>query len=90
MHTGDNNLKHDSHIVEYGLISVTAPIVTEQGSNMVDGLRNCPKLDWACHRLHTGYSDSYKEAQNQCPKFKDDDNRYFHTMGAIDKQEDSI
>ena len=39
--------------------------------NIVAGLRDPPRLDCACHRLHTVFNDSYKETQNQCPKFKE-------------------
>ena len=71
-HTGDNILKHYSRIVEeYGLISVSAPVVTDKGSNMVAGLRDSPRIDCGCHLLHTVFNDSYKETQSQCQKFKE-------------------
>ncbi|KAI6661787.1 hypothetical protein LOD99_9854 [Oopsacas minuta] len=53
------------------LISVSAPVVTGKGSNMVAGLRDAPRIDCACHRLRTVFNEAYKETQNQCPKFKE-------------------
>ena len=65
-HTGDNILEHYSRIVEeYGLVSVSSPVVKDKGSNMVAGLRDAPRIDCACHRLHTVFNDAYKETQNQ-------------------------
>ena len=76
-HTGDNILKHYSRIVEeYGLISISAPVVTDKGSIMVFGLRDSPRLDCACHR-HTVFNDTYWETQNQCQKFKEYEDAVF-------------
>ena len=70
-HTGVNILKHYQQITEeYGMISFSAPVVTDKGSNMVSGLRDSPRLDCICHRLHTVFTDAYKEAQRLVPKVK--------------------
>ena len=55
---------------DYGLISLSAPVVTEKGSNMVSGLRDSPRLDFICHRLHTFFTDAYIETQRQVPEVK--------------------
>ena len=60
-HTGDNILRHFKQITEeYGLIGFSAPVVTDKGSNMVSGLRDFPRLDCICHRIHTVFNDAYK------------------------------
>ena len=70
-HTGDNILRHFKQITEeYGLISFSAPVVTDKGSNMVSGLRDSPRLNCICHRLHTVFTDAYKEIQRQVPEVK--------------------
>ena len=71
-HTDDNILEHYSRIVEeYDLISVSTPVVMDKWFNMVAGLHDAPRIDCACHRLHTVFNDAYEETQNQCPKFKE-------------------
>ena len=70
-HTGDNILRHFKQITEeYGLINFSAPVVTDKGSNMVSGLRDSPRLDCICHRIHTVFTDAYKETQRQVPEVK--------------------
>ena len=53
-----------------GLINVSAPVVTDKGSNMVAGFCDTPRIDCACHRLHTVFNDAYKETQSQCQSLK--------------------
>ena len=70
-HTGGNILKHYSRIVEeYCLISASAPVITDKGSNMVAWLRDSPRLDCACHHLHTVFNDSYKETRISAQSLK--------------------
>lgn len=35
---------------------------------MVSGLRDSPRLDCICHRLHTVFTDAYKESQRLDPE----------------------
>ena len=72
-HTGDNILRHFKQITEYGLISFSAPVVTNKGSNMVSGLRDSPRLDCICHLLQTVFTDAYKETQRQVPEVKNEE-----------------
>ena len=37
---------------------------------MVSGLRDSPRLNCICHRLHTVFTDAYKETQRQVPEVK--------------------
>ena len=37
---------------------------------MVPGLRDFPRIDCICHRLHTVFTDAYKETQRQVPEVK--------------------
>ena len=52
------------------MISFSAPVVTDKGSNIVSGLRDSPRLDCICHRLHTVFTDAYKESQRLDPEVK--------------------
>ena len=37
---------------------------------MVSGLRDSPRLDCICHRLHTVFTDAHKETHRQVPEVK--------------------
>ena len=52
------------------MISFSAPVVTDKGSNMVSGFRDSPRLDCICHHLHTVFTDVYKESQRLDPEVK--------------------
>ena len=52
------------------MISFSAPVVTNKGTNMVSGCRDSPRLDCICHRLHTVLTDAYKETQRLVSELK--------------------
>ena len=49
------------------MISFSAPVVTDKGSN---GLRDSPRTVCTCHRLHTVLTDAYKETLRLVPDLK--------------------
>ena len=69
-HTGDNILKH--YKIIRGVRHDQLVRTCRYGQRLQNGLRmrDSPRLDCLCHRLHTVFTDAYKETQRLVPELK--------------------